>query len=215
VSAGLAQRTRLLLATRNAGKLREFARLLDDLPGVTLGSLADHPASPDVIEDGSTFEANAIKKAREVARATRQLVLSDDSGLEVDALAGRPGVHSARYAGAHGADEANHDKLLAELASVPDGARTARYRVVLALVDPDAPGELVHCESGACEGTITRARRGTGGFGYDPLFVPSGYTQTMAELSAEEKNRISHRALAAAKMRRFLLDHLAARSSHA
>lgn len=202
-------RVRLLFATRNRGKLRELQQLFGDLPNLELSALVDLPELPDVVEDGSTFEANAIKKAREIARATSRLVLADDSGLEVDALGGQPGVHSARYAGKHGDDEANNDKLIAALASVADDERSARYRVVLALVDPTPPGELVHIEHGVCEGLILRERRGSAGFGYDPFFLPRGFTQTMAELGADDKNRISHRGIASVKMRAFLAQHLA------
>lgn len=209
----------LLVATRNTGKLREFRALFSELPGVRLVSLADLPELPDVIEDGATFEANARKKASEVAQASALAVLADDSGLEVDALGGHPGVHSARYAGlasGHAGEEPNNDKLLQALAHVDDGERTARYRVVLAFADPTGPlGRQVHTEDGVCEGTIRRARNGTGGFGYDPLFQPHGYPCTMAELDAQEKNRISHRALATRKMQRFLASYLLTRGASA
>lgn len=205
--------TTLLLATKNAGKIREFRALFWDLPKLIVKA-ADEVASPDVAEDGRTFEENATKKAREIAVATGHLVLADDSGLEVDALQGRPGVYSARYAGRHGDDEANNDKLLLELAGVPDEKRTARYRVVLALADPGGPlGEDVHVEHGVCEGVILRVRRGDNGFGYDPVFSPKGHDKTMAELSPEDKNLISHRAEAAAKIRKFLGEYLATRGA--
>ena len=203
----------LVLATKNPGKIREFRALLWDLPRLRVRSLDELGKLPDVVEDGKTFEDNAIKKAREIALSTGLLVLADDSGLEVDALGGRPGVYSARFAGRQGDDEANNDKLLAELARVPDGERAARYRVVLALADPGGPlGSEVHLEHGVCEGSILRARRGGAGFGYDPLFCPEGEQRSMAELPPEEKNQISHRALAAAKMRAFLGDYLARRN---
>lgn len=204
--------TNLVLATKNPGKVREFRALFWDLPRLRVQALDELGKLPDVVEDGKTFEENAIKKAREIAAATGQLVLADDSGLEVDALGGRPGVHSARYAGRQGNDEANNDKLLAELAHVPDGERKARFRVVLVLADPNGPlGEEVHIEQGVCEGEILRARRGNDGFGYDPLFKPNGHEQSMAELPPEEKNSISHRAEAAAKMRAFLGEYLSKR----
>ena len=199
---------RLLVATRNAGKAVEFARLLDlpDLTLVTLDELDVHV--PDVVEDGDTFEANAIKKARETAAATGLLTLADDSGLEVDALHGAPGVYSARYAGAQG-PEANVRKLLHSLAAVNEDLRTARFRCVLALADPRGPlGDRVELASGACEGRIVSAPRGTGGFGYDPVFVPRGEHLTMAELSAEAKDRLSHRGAACAKMRETLRAYL-------
>jgi XTP/dITP diphosphohydrolase len=200
----------LLLATRNAGKVREFKQLLEGVHDLAVYALDQHPELPDVVEDGVTFEDNARKKAVEIARATRCMVLADDSGLEVDALQGRPGVFSARYAGTHGDDEANNDKLLQALADVPDSERSARYRVVLALADPrGALGENVRFEVGVCEGTILRERRGEGGFGYDSLFQPVGHTQTMAELSPDAKNRISHRALATRKIQQFLVTYLA------
>src|SRR5262249_3466779 len=144
-----------------------------------------------------------------IARATSMLVLSDDSGLEVDALSGRPGVRSARYAGEHASDADNNEKLVAELRVVPEPQRTARYRVVLALADPEgALGDAVHFEEGACEGRIRLEPRGQNGFGYDPYFEPRGYDRSMAELAPEEKNRISHRALASQKMRAFLASYL-------
>jgi XTP/dITP diphosphohydrolase len=201
--------TNLVLATKNPGKVREFRALFWDVPRLRVRALDELGKMPDVIEDGKTFEENAIKKAREIALVTGTLVLADDSGLEVDALSGRPGVHSARYAGRHGDDAANNDKLLAEMARVPDGERAARYRVVLALADPKGLlGEEVHTEHGVCEGIILRARRGSQGFGYDPLFCPDGYELSVAELAPDEKNRISHRAVAATKMRAFLAEYL-------
>jgi len=207
------QATRLVLATKNAGKVREFKQLFAALP-LEVVSLSELPPLPEVVEDGDSFEHNAAKKAREIAAATRALVLSDDSGLEVDALGGRPGVHSARYAGAGCSDQDNNDKLVSELTPVPEAERTARYRVVLALADPTGPlGDAVHLEAGSCEGHIQLAPAGQGGFGYDPHFVPEGYACTMAELGAAEKNRISHRARAAEKMRAYLERYLASRAT--
>jgi XTP/dITP diphosphohydrolase len=204
--------TELVLATKNRGKVREFRALFWDLPKLRVRALDELSEWPDVVEDGKTFEENAVKKAREIARVTGSLVLADDSGLEVDALGGLPGVHSARFAGRHGDDEANNDKLLADLARVADGERGARYRVVLALADPRGPlGEDVHIEQGVCEGSILRARRGNHGFGYDSLFLPEGLDLSMAELQPEEKNRISHRAVASTKIRAFLGEYLAQR----
>ncbi|HEX4355438.1 MAG TPA: XTP/dITP diphosphatase [Polyangiales bacterium] len=205
--------TNLVLATKNPGKVREFRALFWDVPRLRVRALDELGKMPDVIEDGKTFDENAIKKAREIAAVTGTLVLADDSGLEVDALTGRPGVHSARFAGRHGDDAANNDKLLAEMSRVADGERTARYRVVLALADPKGPlGEEVHTEEGTCQGIILRARRGSEGFGYDPLFRPDGYELSFAELAPDDKNRISHRAVAAAKMRAFLAEYLERRS---
>jgi XTP/dITP diphosphohydrolase len=202
---------KLLLATRNRGKVREFAQLLSGLPELELVTLDDVAGAPEVIEDGETFEHNARKKAVEIARATSMLVLSDDSGLEVDALGGRPGVHSARYAGAGASDAENNAKLVAELTrlALPPAQRTARYRVVLALAAPSGPLVAApHLEEGTCEGRIRLQPRGEHGFGYDPYFEPAGCDRTMAELAPEQKNRISHRAQAAAKMRQFLERYL-------
>jgi XTP/dITP diphosphohydrolase len=204
---------RLLLATKNPGKLREFRELLGDLPALVLVAPDQLGKLPDVNEDGESFEHNAKKKARELAAASGLMVLADDSGLEVDALAGRPGVHSARYAGATCSDEDNNEKLARELDGVPRAQRTARYRVVLALADPEGPlADRIHTEEGACEGLIRDRPAGSGGFGYDPYFEPEGHDQTMAELSPDQKNRISHRGRAARKIRAFLTEYLATRS---
>jgi XTP/dITP diphosphohydrolase len=198
----------LLLATHNQGKVREFASLLSQLP-IELQSLAQVAPALSVIEDGATFEANARKKAREIAQATGMLVLADDSGLEVDALGGQPGVHSARYAGPNASDAANNLKLVAALRDTPEHQRTARYRVVLALADPNgALGDTVHVEHGTCEGRIQLDPRGQHGFGYDPYFVPLGHTRTMAELPTAEKNQLSHRAKAAHRIADFLAEYL-------
>lgn len=200
----------LLLATRNRGKILEFKQLLARIEGLALLTPDDVQGLPEMIEDGETFEHNARKKALQMARAGAMLVLSDDSGLEVDALLGQPGVRSARYAGEGASDAQNNQKLLAELRLVPVADRGARYRVVLALADPQG---IVHIEEGVCEGRIRLEPRGALGFGYDPCFEPKGYSCTMAELSAEQKNRISHRAEAAQKMRHFLEGYLAARDA--
>jgi XTP/dITP diphosphohydrolase len=202
-------RRTLLLATRNRGKIREFTQLFADIAELQVIALDALPPLPEVIEDGDTFAENAAKKAREIARATSLLVLSDDSGLEVDALGGRPGVRSARYAHEHATDAENNQRLIAELRDVPPDRRTARYRVVLALADPQGPlGQDIHLEDGICEGSIRLEPRGSNGFGYDPYFEPRGHTLTMAELSPEQKNRISHRAQASDKIRRFLQNYL-------
>lgn len=190
---------RVVVATRNPGKVRELAVLLAPL-GLDLVPLdAVAPDAPEVVEDGETFEANAVKKARAAAAATGCPAIADDSGLEVDALGGAPGVRSARYAGSGGdrahRDDANNRRLLLDLAARPDAGRGARFRCVLVHVEA-ADAEPVVAE-GACEGRIAEAPRGAGGFGYDPLFVPDGETRTMAELTADEKNARSHRAAAA------------------
>lgn len=204
---------RLVLATRNPGKIRELRRLLADLPGFELVTLADLHAAPDVVEDGESFDANARKKALVIAHATGAMALADDSGLEVDALGGRPGIHSARYAGEDATDAANNAKLVADLAGVPEPKRTARYRAVLAFADPAGPlAADVHVEEGRCEGHLRLEPTGTGGFGYDPYFVPTGFDLTMAELSPDVKNGVSHRGQAARAMRAFLADYLARRT---
>ena len=193
----------LLIATRNRGKLREFRRLFDGLSYVVV-SLEDVGIDADVEETGTTFEANAILKARAYAEMSGELTLADDSGLEVDALDGEPGVRSARYSGQ--GDEANNDLLLRNLQGVEEAKRSARYRVVLALVDPNAdpgaPGgsEIPITTEGICEGVIADSPAGDSGFGYDPLFHVHEHARTMAQLSADEKDSISHRGAAARAM---------------
>lgn len=202
--------TKLLVATRNKGKLAEFRELVVGLD-VELLSLDDTPsAPPDVIEDGATFEANASKKALEYARATGLLTLADDSGLEVEALGGEPGVRSARFAGPRATDGENNRLLLSKLSAFEHEERTARFCCVLALADPEGPlGADVHLESGECPGRIVSGPKGGGGFGYDPLFVPNAADgRTIAELRRDEKNVVSHRAKASRKMIAFLDDYL-------
>lgn len=177
----------ITLATGNLHKLQEF----QDLLNTPLRSLRDIPNAPGVIEDGETFEANALKKADALARHTRDWALADDSGLEVDALHGAPGVHSARFAGEHGNDDANNRLLLDKLRHAPD--RTARFVCVLALCHPDHPPILCR---GECTGHIATAPAGTAGFGYDPLFIPDGHTRSFAELGPAIKQTLSHRARA-------------------
>jgi XTP/dITP diphosphohydrolase len=181
----------LLLATRNSHKTREFAEILG--AGFEIRDLADAAELPVVDETGLTFEANAILKAVEISKHFEELVVADDSGLEVDALQGAPGIYSARYAGAHATDAANVAKLLAELARQNVAARPARFRCALALAQR---GELLRTFEGVIEGKIVDQPRGSAGFGYDPVFQPHGFEQTFAELSPVEKNRISHRAQA-------------------
>lgn len=193
---------RILLATMNAGKLREYERLLAGVPGLKLETMASLSVPIDVVEDRDTFHGNALKKATEIAKVAGVICLADDSGLEVDALGGRPGVYSARYAGEGATDAENNAKLLDALSETSEPRRTARFRCVIALVDQR--GRELAVAEGACEGRITREPRGAHGFGYDPLFVPEGHTQTMAELGPETKNRISHRAQAAASLVRLL-----------
>jgi XTP/dITP diphosphohydrolase len=188
---------RAILASSNTAKLRELAALLAPLgfdlcPQQSLG--IDPPP-----ETGNTFEANALLKARHAARARRLPAIADDSGIEVDALDGAPGVRSARYAGETASDRDNLEKLLGALAAVPAAARTARYRCVIAFVrDADDAAPLI--ADGSWPGSIARSARGVGGFGYDPVFIPAGQERTAAELSAHEKNAQSHRAAALCKL---------------
>ncbi len=191
----------LVLGTRNRKKSEELRGLLGDLP-ITLRDLRDYPDAPEVVEDGGTFEANGRKKASVLAKALGQWVLSDDSGLVVPALHGEPGVDSAVYAGKHGDDEANNDKLLERMRNVPDELRGAYYVCVLVLADPR--GEVVGVSEGRCHGRIVRVRRGQGGFGYDPLFLIPEYHRTFGELSSSVKQALSHRARAAERMRPIL-----------
>lgn len=181
---------KLVLATRNRHKLVEIRDIFGHA-GVELVSVSDFPGLQDVEEDGDTFEANARKKAVAVATAAGVWAMADDSGLEVDALGGAPGVRSARYAGEPVDYAANNRKLLQELQGAAE--RRARFRCVIALASPDGACRTVQ---GSCEGTIAEAGRGEQGFGYDPLFVPDGYARTFAEMDAGEKNRISHRSVA-------------------
>ncbi len=185
----------LLLATRNRHKLDEIRAILGT-PGLVLKSALDFPHLPDVVEDGATFEANAEKKAVTLAKATGCWALADDSGLEVDALEGAPGVFSARYAGEPTDYAANNQKLLRELHNAKH--RTARFRCVIALSNPEGRVRFV---DGRCEGRIIDELRGAEGFGYDPLFIPDGFELTFAEMPATQKNAISHRARALAAAR--------------
>lgn len=195
-------RLRVVFGSRNRGKLVEIRELLGDLPVDVVGLSALSREVPDVEEDRPTFEENAVKKARAVAAWTGMPALADDSGLEVDALGGAPGVRSARYAGTHGDDRANNEKLLAALFGVPPERRTARFRAVVAFADPAGPlGERVLVGHGACEGWILDAPRGTGGFGYDPLFFCPELGQTFAEAGIGRKGGVSHRARAVAALR--------------
>ncbi len=195
----------LVMATRNPGKVREMADLLAGL-GIRLLSLADFPEIPEIPEEEDTFAANAAAKARKVAALTGLPALADDSGLEVAALNGRPGVHSARYAADRTAprpptDEDNWRKLLEELQGVPPEGRQARFVCELALALPD--GRLFRA-SGECPGVIALAPRGQGGFGYDPVFWLPEFSATMAEVGLPVKNRISHRAAALGQLKELI-----------
>jgi XTP/dITP diphosphohydrolase len=210
-SVGARSARPLVFATRNRGKLVELRELLPNVAVLSIDEAAQQlgRAIPEVVEDATTFAGNAEKKAREVSRATGLPALADDSGLEVDALGGAPGVYSARYAGEHAGDAANNTKLLAALAGVPADRRTARFRAALALADVTGPrGDEVLAADGTCEGEILDAPRGTGGFGYDPLFFAPELGQTFAEAGVGSKSELSHRARAMRAMRPRLLGYL-------
>jgi XTP/dITP diphosphohydrolase len=191
----------LLVATLNPGKLRELRDLLGDLPLILL-SLDDFPAIQPVLETGETFTENASLKAIGYARQTSMLTIADDSGLEVDALNGAPGVFSARYAEEEASDAARTAKLLAELSNIEGKGRSARFVSVIAI--SDSRGSILNLSKGICEGQISLAPRGNNGFGYDPVFLPQGYDSTFAELPAAVKNRLSHRAQALRDARDYL-----------
>lgn len=192
---------RLVLATRNPGKIRELALLLAPLD-IEVVSMAEYPCLPEVVEDGATFTENAVKKAKTVAAATGCLAMGDDSGLEVDYLGGAPGIFSARFAGEENNDRANNEKLLQLLNGVPREKRTARFCCVVAIAVPDGQ---VYTVSGSCEGIIAFEPKGEGGFGYDPLFFVPQFGKTFAELEPAVKNSISHRARALAGARQILM----------
>ncbi|MBT2685789.1 XTP/dITP diphosphatase [Bacillus sp. ISL-37] len=186
----------VIIATKNIGKAKEFEKLF--LPkGLAVKTLLDYPEIEDVEETGTTFEENAILKAETIANNLGVRVIADDSGLEIDALEGRPGVYSARYAGSEKNDENNIDKVLEELQGVPESERTARFCCALAMAEP---GKETLTVFGTCEGRILNERRGTNGFGYDPIFFVETEGKTMAELASDEKNKISHRANAIRKL---------------
>lgn len=186
----------LVVATRNQGKIAEIARILgvnSKIGGeIEIRSVAEFDL-PDVEETGATFEANALLKAETIARATGLAAIADDSGLSVDALGGAPGVFSARYAGQHGDDAANIEKLLFEMRELPEVARKAKFVAVLALVKPDGSALMAR---GELEGVIAFARSGEFGFGYDPIFKPEGSARTLGEFTPAEKDAISHRGIA-------------------
>lgn len=189
---------RLVIGSRNKKKLDELNDLLGDLP-LVLVDLSGWPSVADADESGQTFEENARLKATAYAQATGEWVLAEDSGLVVPALKGRPGVYSARYAGTHGDDAANNRKLLAELAPLPDDRRAAYYVCVAALATPD--GDVKAVAEGRCNGVIVKEPRGSGGFGYDPLFEIPEYHRTFGELSLLAKQALSHRARAVTQLR--------------
>lgn len=192
----MAKAMTVVLATHNPGKIAELRMMLRELPIEVVPIAEVAPALSATIEDGETFEANAFKKAREVAEATQLVTIADDSGLVVDALGGRPGVRSARFARDGATEEENNAALLSQLTDVAEPGRTARFRCVIAMVDPFADLDRPVYAEGRCEGSIARAARGKGGFGYDPLFLVAGLDKTFAELEPAEKNQLSHRGKA-------------------
>src|SRR3990172_6525448 len=192
---------RLVLATHNAGKIRELKEILSELP-VELASLADMALAEETEETGDSYAANALLKATAVCRLTGLPTLGDDSGLEVDALGGRPGLHTARYARPTATNPDRWAKVLAELRDTPWPERTARFRCAMALVNPGSPPKVVE---DSCEGMVALTPSGAGGFGYDPIFYLPEYGCTMAELNQEIKNQVSHRARAAQKAKEVIL----------
>ena len=194
----------LLVATTNRAKFAEIQSFLKNLP-ISLRSLQSLGQWPKVIEDGTTFEENALKKARTMARYSGLLTLADDSGLEVDALHGAPGIYSARYSGEEGNDDKNNEKLLNELRDIPEPKRTARFVCALALCAPDAPNGQEWLIRKSCEGRIALARKGEHGFGYDPIFFFPPFGKTFGEIDRETKATVSHRGKALKKLAEVLL----------
>jgi len=193
----------LVVATRNRKKVEEIRRILEGLD-VQLYTMDDFPHCPEVVEDGETFEDNALKKAREVAACTGKHALADDSGLTVYAIGGAPGVFSARYAGSDATDQDNVRKLLKELGNITPENRGAAFVCVLAFAGPDGTEEVFE---GRVEGVIGDHPQGQSGFGYDPVFFPEGHDRTFAEMSAQEKDSMSHRGRALQQFRQYLATH--------
>jgi len=196
----------LVLATRNKKKIEEIKRITAGLP-ITILSLDDYPQCPEVEEDRDTFEGNAVKKAVEMCHCTGKPALADDSGLEVDALGGAPGVYSARYAGGTGSttsDIKNYEKLIVELKNVPNEKRGARFVCCMALAFPDG---TIKTFLGYAKGRIGWGPQGKTGFGYDPIFIPEGKKMTFAEMTGEEKDKLSHRAKALEKLTEYIRFH--------
>jgi XTP/dITP diphosphohydrolase len=196
----------IVVATRNPGKLKEIEAILS-VDSARFLSLKEFPGIPEIIEDGNTFAENALKKARTVARLTGRIAVADDSGLAVNALQGRPGIYSSRYAGENASDEDRCRKLLKEMESVPEGKRGGVFVCAAAVASPGQDGEVVEAK---WRGTITFAPRGANGFGYDPIFYIPEMNQTVAELDPAVKNKISHRAQAFEKLKQILPKYLAA-----
>lgn len=202
---GIGQVERIIIASRNKGKINEFKKLFEK-EGVTVLSLDELDMTiPEIEETGATFHENAKIKAETVASIVNEPVIADDSGLVVDALNGRPGVYSARYAGEPTDDVKNYEKVLDELEAVEEKNRTARFVAVLAL---SRPGEETLFFEGKCEGKIAYEPKGEHGFGYDPIFIPDGYDVTMAQLTGDEKNKISHRFHALERLKKWLTKNL-------
>lgn len=193
----------IVLATRNKKKIEEIRRITTDL-SVEILSLADYPNCPETIEDRDNFEGNAVKKAVEVCQCTGKPALADDSGLEVNALKGAPGIYSARYAGENANDVRNNEKLLAELKNVSPEKRGAQFVCCMALALPDG---TVKTFLGYAKGRIGLEPKGKTGFGYDPVFIPEGFEKTFAEMTGEEKDNLSHRGKALENVRNFLRSH--------
>ncbi len=193
----------IVVATRNKNKVEEIRRILEGLD-VKLYTMDDFPDCPEVVEDGETFEQNAMKKAREVSECTGKFALADDSGLQVYSLGGAPGVRSARYAGEEATDQDNLSKLLKELGNTTPENKGGAFVCVIALAGPDG---TMQSFQGRVEGFIGREPRGSSGFGYDPVFYPEGYDRTFAEMSAQEKDSLSHRGRALQKLQEYLAAH--------
>lgn len=194
----------IIIATRNQGKAKEFKRMFNDY-GYKVKTLLDYPEIEDVPETGETFAENAFQKADAISKELNTIVLADDSGLEVDALGGKPGIYSARFAGEHGNDEKNNQKLIDELQEVPVEDRSANFHCSLVMVGPNREPLFVE---GKAFGQILDQGRGENGFGYDPLFYIPELDKTMGELTSEEKNEVSHRAHAIEKLEKHLDDWL-------
>lgn len=189
---------KIVVATKNKHKLQEIQEIIKDINHYNFVSLNEYPGVPDVIEDQDSFVGNAGKKALEIARFTGEMAMADDSGLEVDALNGEPGVYSARYAGEGATYEQLCQKLLKNMTGVPTAKRTAQFKTVIAVASPE---KVLFTVEGVCPGKIIREMRGTHGFGYDPIFLYEPLNKTFAELSAAEKNEVSHRARALLKLK--------------
>lgn len=192
----------IVIASTNKGKLKEIKKILSDLE-VKILSLDNYTSIPSIIEDGQTFEANAIKKAKTISKVTGKVTLSDDSGIEVDFLNGAPGVKSARFGGDSLTDTERNQRLLELLKKVPLSERSARFKCVIAIAIPDGEIKTV---SGECEGFISFEPKGNQGFGYDPIFIPNGFSKTFGELGSKIKDKISHRAEALLKTKEILLE---------